>query len=340
MPPLRDPVQHARSVRMTALKIVGLYAGFSFAWLWGFDVFLDAIGWRDYETHSDALLVLISSVVFFVLLVRYLTRHDRAQRMSQERAMLADRAELVQKHNEDLRVLNAKLLDSNGELEKFAYVASHDLREPLRHVSAYVTLLDDSCRELDDEAREYIHFARQGAKRMDRLITDLLDYSRLNRKMVPFRPVALDGVLADVIVTLEPTIAQVAGDVGADGPLPEIMGDIGQLERLFLNLIGNALKYHAPDRPPRVRIAASSGDGMWRITVTDNGIGIPEDQRERIFGIFQRLHSQAEYEGTGIGLAVCRKIVANHGGSIEVQDNPGGGSVFVIRLPAMANTAE
>lgn len=227
---------------------------------------------------------------------------------------------------------------SNAELEAFAYVASHDLRQPLRVVSNYLSLLERSLKDLlDDETREFIGFARDGALRMDRLIVDLLEYSRVGRKAQPFAPVSLSETVDNALFNLEMAIGDAGAEIRVERPLPTVAGDDNELERLFQNLIGNAVKYRLPDRPSLVTITCAEHEEGWRIDVTDNGIGIAEEHRERVFGIFQRLHRRDEYEGTGVGLAVCKKIVEHHGGRIWVEAAPGGGSRFSLTLPPLAD---
>lgn len=233
-----------------------------------------------------------------------------------------------------LRSKTAELERSNGELEAFAYVASHDLRQPLRVVNSYLGLLERRLgNALDEEAREFIGFARDGAQRMDRLIVDLLEYSRVGRRSAPSRPVPLDDIARRAVRNLEIAIAESGAVVTVDPGLPVVDGDENELMRLLQNLIGNAVKYHAPDRPPRVSLTAEAGDSGWTFAITDNGIGIAPEHRERVFGIFQRLHSREAFDGTGIGLAVCRKIVERHGGRIWVEAAPGEGSRFLFTLP-------
>jgi len=263
---------------------------------------------------------------------------------------------------------------SNAELEAFAYVASHDLRQPLRVITSYLTLLERSLgASLDEEARECIDFARDGAQRMDRLIVDLLEYSRVGRKAKTFRPVPLDEPLRLALLNLEVAVQDAGAMVSVEWPgetalaaavgqtvgsptvaSPTVAGDDNELMRLFQNLIGNAVKYRAPARPPLVRVTATlepPGQGqqgkaaLWRVDIRDNGIGIAAADRERVFGIFQRLHRRDEYEGTGVGLAVCKKIVEHHGGQLWVDDPPEDdirdedgrpcGSLFRLVLPAL-----
>lgn len=232
--------------------------------------------------------------------------------------------------------MEAELKRSNMELEQFAYAASHDLREPLRMVSSFVTLLEKKYADsLNDEAREFIGFARDGAQRMDRMITHLLEYSRIGRSKEPFRPVDLNLVMKDVLLDLGPLIEQLQADVLVSDTLPVVRGDRDELSRLFQNLISNALKYRFSDRPTKIRVGSRAGAEVCTLFVEDNGIGIPPEHRERIFAIFQRLHTQGQYEGTGIGLALCKKIVERHSGKIWVDGEPGVGSTFFFTLPSL-----
>lgn len=228
----------------------------------------------------------------------------------------------------------AELQRSNEELEAFAYVASHDLRQPLRTIGAYLTLLEkDLAGKLDEDSRECIHFARAGARRMDRLVVDLLEYSRVGRRAKPSKAWSAGPVLEAAVAGLEADIAEAGARVGLPAAFPTLWGDGDELVRLFANLLGNAVKYRAPGRPPLVRVTWATADGMAHFRVADNGIGIPADALERVFGIFQRLHGQGEYEGTGIGLAICRKVAERHGGRIWAEAVPGEGSTFHVTLP-------
>jgi PAS domain S-box-containing protein len=222
------------------------------------------------------------------------------------------------------RALVAELERSNRELEQFAYVASHDLQEPLRMVASYVQLLEHRhAARLDDEAREFIGFAVDGARRMQRLIHDLLTYSRVGTRGGAAAPVRLERVMERV----EADLALVIGESGAvvtHDPLPEVAGDEGQLAQLFQNLVSNAVKFRRPGVPPRIHVAAAPHGGGWSFTVDDNGIGIEPEYGERVFALFQRLHRREDYDGTGIGLALCKKIVERHGGRIGVEPGPGG----------------
>jgi PAS domain S-box-containing protein len=239
---------------------------------------------------------------------------------------------------EAIRAHSEKLARSNEELERFAYVASHDLQEPLRMVASFTQLLSKKYSgQLDETADRYINFAVDGAKRMQQLITDLLAYSRVNNKELAPRPMECDAVVQIALQNLKVAIEEAGAVVECD-PLPALAADPAQLGQLFQNLIGNALKFHGP-APPRVHIAAADQGGDWLFSVKDNGIGIAPEQADRVFRIFQRLHTRTEYPGTGIGLAVCKKVVERHGGRIWVESQPGAGSSFCFTLPKAQGAA-
>jgi two-component system, chemotaxis family, sensor kinase Cph1 len=234
-----------------------------------------------------------------------------------------------------LRQANAELARSNAELEQFAYAASHDLQEPLRMVASFTKLLQDRYRgRLDSQADEYIHFAVDGALRMQRLVTDLLAYSRVGRGQ-PLRETSCEEAFDRALQNLHEAVRE-AGAAVTRTPLPRIKGDPTQLVQLFQNLIGNAIKFRA-GVPPAIHVSArrSPKRGEWLFQVRDNGIGIAPQYLERIFVMFQRLHTQQEYPGSGIGLTVCRKIVDRHGGRIWAESEPGKGSSFFFTLPAL-----
>jgi PAS domain S-box-containing protein len=248
---------------------------------------------------------------------------------------------------ETVKAYAERLERSNRELQDFAYVASHDLQEPLRKIEAFGDRLRAKCADvLSDDGRMYLERMQSAASRMRGLINDLLTYSRVTTKAQPFAPTDLNAVLEGVVSDLHVAIERSGAQIEV-GRLPTIDADATQMRQLLQNLIGNALKFRKADVPPVVGIAgervtdarnASSiddADGNWcRLTVTDNGIGFDQKYADRIFNMFERLHGRGEYEGTGIGLATCRKIVERHGGKIEARSVPGEGSTFVVSLPA------
>lgn len=234
----------------------------------------------------------------------------------------------------DLRARTEALERSNAELQQFASVASHDLREPLRMIRNYLRLLEQKHRgHLDAEATEYIDFAVDGAQRLDALIHDLLELTRIGNDAHPFGRTAIKTALDAALWNLKVAVEESGATIKVPDFLPSVLGDDGELARLFQNLIGNAIKYRRPNTHPNIRIYVAAQNSSWRFTVRDNGIGIPAEDCKRIFGVFQRLHGRGEYEGTGIGLAICRKIVEHHGGRIWVESDLGKGSTFCFTLP-------
>ncbi len=258
-------------------------------------------------------------------------------------ASLQKRIEEREKAQARLRALNeeleqrvasrtAQLERSNRDLEQFAYVASHDLQEPLRMVSNYVALLRDRYRDqLDAKAREFLGFALDGATRMQELILALLAYSRVDTQGQPFEPTDCNPILERVLLNLKVAIDESHASV-THAPLPTVLADEVQLGQVFQNLIANAVKFRG-EAPPEVRIAATPEDGFWHFAIRDNGIGIAEENFRRIFVLFQRLHSRNRYPGTGIGLALCKRIIERHGGRIWVESKPGQGATFHFTVP-------
>ncbi len=238
----------------------------------------------------------------------------------------------------DLDAQAAELRRSNGELEQFAYVASHDLQEPLRKIASFCQLLEKRYSDkLDERGLKYIEFAVDGAKRMQILINDLLTFSRVGRAGDVRVPVPLDQPLDAAATALSAVIEETGAVIERPGPLPEVMGDPTLLGMLWQNLVGNAIKFRAADRAPVIRITADERpDGGWQIGVADNGIGVPPEFAEKIFIIFQRLHGRDTYPGTGIGLALCKRIVEQHGGEMFLDTAYSGGTRIYFTLPPPA----
>jgi signal transduction histidine kinase len=249
------------------------------------------------------------------------------RRILQDLSLATEREELLERRTADLDAQAVELRRSNAELEQFAYVASHDLQEPLRKVVSFCQLLEKRYGDqLDERAGTYIAFAVDGAKRMQVLIDDLLTFSRVGRVSESEQTVALGESLDRAIQNLEGAIQETGARVYHPEELPSVIGVATQLTMLWQNLIGNAIKFHAPDRGPVVRIYCEPHEDGHLFTVTDNGIGIPPEFADKIFIIFQRLHNREAYAGTGIGLALCKKIVEQHGGRIWVDTGFTGGT--------------
>ena len=257
----------------------------------------------------------------------------------------SDRARLVMQ-TEALDAQAVELRRSNAELEQFAYVASHDLQEPLRKVASFCQLLEQRYgNALDERGIEYIGFAVDGAKRMQVLINDLLTFSRVGRLNVTHATVDLDTTLDTALGNLATAIEESGAQIARrDGPLPHVSGDATLMTMLWQNLIGNAVKFRREDRVPRVAIDCERGtgdhDGQWMFSVADNGIGVAPEFAEKVFVIFQRLHSRDAYTGTGIGLALCKKIVELHGGTIGIDSSHTSGTRFWFTLPITAASEE
>jgi len=277
---------------------------------------------------GEALGFLFLCVAGFII-QQEITRRARAEeevrtlnkelerRVADRTAQLAERAKELER--------------SNMELQQFAYVASHDLQEPLRTIASFTQLLAKRYHDkLDDKAREFINFAVDGSKRMQTLINDLLAFSRVGTQGKPFAATNCDAVLDRILKNLKIGI-QNSGAVITRDPLPIVMGDEVQLAQLLQNLLTNAMKFRGAD-VPRIHISAAQGGMGWKIMVRDNGIGIAPEQGDRIFVIFQRLHTKTQYPGTGIGLAICKKVAERHGGRIWVEPSPGGGSTFCFTI--------
>jgi signal transduction histidine kinase len=242
--------------------------------------------------------------------------------------------QVIEEANRQLEQQAEELTRSNRDLEQFAYVASHDLQEPLRKVISFCQLLQRRyADQLDERANQYIAFAVDGAQRMQRLINDLLAFSRIGRLTAGFTDVDLDAVVREAVNQREAVLEEMGGEVTWSG-LPTVRGEEPLLSSLVGNLISNSIKFRRPDVPPRVHIEARQLDGEWEITCRDNGIGIEPEFADKVFVIFQRLHAKEMYPGTGIGLAIAKKIIEYHGGRIWVDTSTGEGTTIRLTLPA------
>jgi signal transduction histidine kinase len=292
-----------------------------------FDVALSAVfntGRYDLGFYVGRIYgLLAASFLLVVLLIENGKHYTRLVRVSSK--LSAANVALEEKVEE--------LNRSNDELRQFAYVASHDLQEPLRMVASFTQLLARRYKgKLDSDADEYIAFAVDGATRMQRLIQDLLAYSSVGTKGSHLPPISSERALEHASANLQGAIEE-SGAVVTHDPLPTVHADEVQLIQLFQNLVGNAIKYRGPE-VPSVHISAAKNEGTWTFSVQDNGLGIESQYHERIFGMFQRLHTREQFSGTGIGLAICKKIVERHGGDISVDSKLGQGSTFRFGLRA------
>lgn len=277
--------------------------------------------------HLVGYVLLAGATLAFLTWLRAGWR-QLAQAKADQEAMVAERTGELRRAVEDLG-------RSNTELENFAYAVSHDLQEPLRMIGSYAQVIDRRyAHQLDTDGREFLGFMTDGAQRMKQMIDDLLAYSRAGRTEINPQPVALQRVLDAALANLTAALQESNGHVTCDGTLPVVAGEVSMLVRVLQNLVGNALKYRHPDRDVQVVVSARPHGQGWEIRVADNGIGVPEAARERIFQVFQRLHSNTAISGTGIGLAIAKKIVERHGGHIWVEDNQPHGTVFCFTLPA------
>lgn len=283
------------------------------------------VGAVDYVTkpfHAEEVLARINTHLKLQAMQRQLAEQNR--QLQDEIAVRQHAEAIIAQRSEELA-------RSNAELEQMAYVASHDLQEPLRMVASYVQLLEKRYHDkLDADANEFIAFAVDGVKRMQALIDDLLTYSRVGTKAAPLHTVDSGAAVTAAIRSLQIAIKECGAQINVQA-LPMILGDARQLEQLFLNLLANAIKFRG-DAKPLIHIRAEADQDFWRFSVQDNGIGIAPEYFDRIFVMFQRLHARREYPGTGMGLAICKKIVERHGGRIWVESKPGQGATFLFTL--------
>ncbi len=288
------------------------------------------VGAIDYVCKPFEPYILQSKVS---VLVDLHVKNAQEARRKVEAEYAAREQEALRASEKRFRDLSEELAAANAELRQFAWVASHDLKEPLRVVASYVTLLS-RCYEgkLSPEADEYLGYVKEGVLRMNSLLEGLLSLTGISQEEVRSRPVELNRVFESVTQSLEVLIRENQAEVTRD-ELPLVKADPAQIGQVLQNLIANAIKFKRRDEPPRVHVGAIRRDGEWVLNVRDNGIGIKPQYTDRIFGVFQRLHSLDEYPGAGVGLAICKKIVDKHGGRIWVDSEPGAGSTFFFQLP-------
>jgi signal transduction histidine kinase len=287
----------------------------------------------NYLRDTSVLPKLLVPVVLLGVLGLVLSLRDWRQMFALERQVMERTAELTQA-NADLKRSNRDMAATVAELETFAWVASHDLREPLRTISSYVTMLERRYGErLDEDGRQFVAYARDGAQRMNDLVLDLLEYVDAGGPGGQVRLVEVEAVARRALRDLDGLTASSGGVATVRPPMPSLLLCESDLARLFTNLVANAIKYRHPERPPEVTLAAEWGEAGWVFSVTDNGIGVEPQYFEKIFQLFQRLDPKADTEGTGIGLAICRKVVGRYGGRIWVESEPGKGSRFLFTLP-------
>ena len=278
--------------------------------------------------RSEPVIGFLVILLSLVLARQVVSASRRLEREIEQRK----KAEDERKHQEtELAHKTRELAQSNAELQQFAYVASHDLQEPLRMVASYTQLLGKRYQgKLDKDADEFIGYAVDGATRMQRLIRDLLEYSRVGSENKSLEHTDCEVVLRQVLDNLSASVRERHAEVTHD-PLPIVHANPTHLTQVFQNLIGNALKFQG-DSPAKIHVGARTLPDGWEFSIRDNGVGIPADQLGRIFSIFQRLHGQSEYPGTGIGLAICKRIVEKYGGNIRVESELGTGSIFYFTL--------
>jgi signal transduction histidine kinase len=280
-----------------------------------------------------AVVSIVTAAVLVPLVPKALAMRMPAE-LERANALLLEEIERRKQAEVQMQAAVEELRRSNEELEQFASVASHDLQSPLRGVITFTQLLKQELGEkLDPESRELFGFIEDGGKRMQRLITDLLQISRVSKDHKPHVRVSVGQALDEVRQTLKAAIDEKSADIAA-GEMPEVTGNHGQIVQLLQNLIDNAVKYSRPGVSPRVVLTVSAEGDWWHFVLHDNGIGIPAEHLNSIFSLFKRLHTDDQYPGTGIGLALCKKIVDRHGGRIWVESVDGGGSDFHFTLPA------
>lgn len=290
------------------------------------------IGGFDYIIKPVDSLTLLNKVKAFLNLFNQKKEIETAnQELKKANQVLNEEIAQRKKIELELKQVMEALKNSNLELEQFAYIASHDLQEPLRMIASFLGLLSNRYKDkLDSNAFEFIDFAIDGARRMQKMIQDLLEYSRIQTQGKKLKKVNTSQVLSQVMLNMQTYITE-KGAIIINDNLPDVKGDESQLVRLFQNLISNAIKF-CNDKTPQIFITAKMQNDEWLFSVKDNGIGIDPEYQEKVFLIFQRLHTREEYDGTGIGLAVCKRIVERHNGKIWFESEPGAGTTIFFTL--------
>lgn len=293
----------------------------------------DRLGWMEnafFIAGSAATILLL--LWAYRMMQRYARERDRAESLLEGKISQVD--QLNRELEDRVRKRTADLERSNSDLQQFAYVSSHDLQEPLRMIVSYIGLLGKTFEgKLDAEPAKYMAFAVDGAKRMQALISDLLAYTRSDTQNLTLVATPLDTVVNQARYNLLESIRESEVEIST-GPLPQLEVDVLKMGLVFQNLISNAIKFRKPGEKPRIHIMAEEGAGEWRISVRDEGIGFSPKYAEKIFVVFQRLHGVRQYPGTGIGLAICKRIIEGHGGRIWAESNPDAGATFFFTLPA------
>jgi light-regulated signal transduction histidine kinase (bacteriophytochrome) len=301
------------------------------------------------DSGSQNMLALLTSAVPMVDVDRLYWRPDHSEfwgHLTGKRFFDASGQELgligVIVDINERKQAEMELLRSNTELEQFSYSISHDMRQPLRMISSYLQLLEKSLADqLDSDKREHFHFAIDGAKRLDAMLLGLLDYSRIGRKGEPPQWLESRSLLDEAMLYLQPAMTEAQATLHIEGRWPAVLVSPDEMLRLVQNLIGNALKFRLAGRAPEITVSSSLEGNRWLLCVADNGIGILPDQIGRLFQVFQRLQSRAAFEGTGIGLALCRKIAEHHGGRIWAESGgEGRGARFSIDIPVPQRTSK
>ena len=312
--------------------------------LTGNTFWLEKEDWEDFVNYEEAVNNVIGQYQMIALCTYCLDKCNAAEVIdvvnSHEFALVKRKEEweLIEttehkRTQEELIDAMEKIQKSNHDLEQFAYVASHDLQEPLRMISSFLQLLQRRYEgQLDSDADEFIGYAVDGAQRMQNLINDLLDYSRVTTKGNKFEQVNMKEPLENALTNLKLYIKENNAIIIPNNSFPTINGDYSQMTQLFQNIIGNAIKYRSSE-PPKIHISATNKDNDWLFSIKDNGLGMDPKYSDKVFKIFRRLHTNSEYEGTGVGLAITKRIIERHNGQIWVESEPGNGSTFYFTIP-------